>query len=313
MTTVSPAYNDIGVRNQVFGKGTIPSSNLTNISKSTPTQVNSSPVDMISISAAALAAQDGASAPVTSSQTSYYAQFFPTRSGAGATALANGVIDPGAQTISAGLTSGETATAARASMDAQYAAMSASGKPYDPDSWRGVDQGTLMSGLDRTALSAVAQNQGGLFTKDEQSLASDFMKQQQGLAMGMFEGPTDLQSKFIPFMGDSAEQFKKGVTFLDKASPYEKSSITWGMARASAQIAYEWTPKRRGEVTESLDSSNSLVNMLVTAMRNMTAKDTNNPGASTKTELLAESWMKGHEAQLDAALKANEFPDTAKV
>ena len=280
--------------------------------RSTTVQVSST-TDTVSFSAAALSALNASQSTTasasssTSSQTSYYEQFFPTRPGTNASALANAVTNPGAQSMSAGLTPAGIAEAARASMDAEYSAMAASGKPYDPNSKDGVDQDTLMSGLDRTALAAVSQNEGGLFTADEQNQAQSLMESQEGLATGYYAGPIDEKSKYVdPYDGDDAAKTKAIVGYMDKASSYEQSTISWAMSRASAQVGYEWTMEGRGETPDNLDSSNPLANLLARAMQTMseTGRNSNNPQASTKADLLAEPWMQGFESELDVALNA---------
>ena len=191
-------------------------------------------------------------------------------------------------------------------MDAEYSAMSASGKPYDPDSMYGVDDDTLMSGLDRSALSAVANNQNNLFTKQEQNSAQSLMTQQQGLAMGYPDGPVYMKARFVdPYGGNEAGRLEAGVRYLDTASSYEQSSIMWAMSRASAQVGYEWTMKGEGKTPENLDSKNPLVETLVSAMRTMSipGRNSSNPNASTKADLLAEPWMHGFTSRLDTALE----------
>lgn len=270
---------------------------------------SSAAVDTVSFSDAAVSALTTsttvsiASSAVTAGQTSYYEQFFPTRSGTDASALADAVANPGLQTISTGLTPDEVAAAARASMNAEYAAMNASGTPYNPNSKDGVDQDTLMSGLDRTALAAVAQNQGGLFTKDEQDVAQSLMESQEGLATGNYAGPIDEESKYVdPTGGDDAAKAKAVVSYLDKASSYEQGTISWALGRASAQVGYEWIMEGRGETPEDLDSTNTLANLLARAMRSSDGNMQNNPNASTEADLLAEPWMQGYASELEEVL-----------
>ncbi|QCO15383.1 hypothetical protein D3869_09185 [Azospirillum brasilense] len=165
-----------------------------------------------------------------------YAAYFPTRDGKSATALAKAVTDPGAVSSSAGLSGPAVAKDARARMDAQYDAMKASGKPFDFDSFEGRDWYSLMGDLDRRSLEAVRSNAGGQFSKQEQDIAQSIMAQQEGLAMGLYNGPISQEASFVdPFRGDEAARMKANLTFLDAVSAEEKSSTEWATRWAAAQ------------------------------------------------------------------------------
>src|SRR3954453_15299835 len=130
----------------------------------------------------ALSAQTNASA-------NYYAQFFPTRDGKPATALALAVTNPGAVSSSAGKPLAQVASDVRASLDAKYAEFKASGSPFDINSWEGKDWYSLMGNLDRRSLYAISSNQGGQFSDDEQKIAQSIMGQEERLAAGFYAGP----------------------------------------------------------------------------------------------------------------------------
>ncbi len=178
-------------------------------------------------------------------------------------------------------------------MDAKYAQMDASGKPFDFNSFEGRDWYTLMGDLDRRSL-----------------YAQSIMSQQQGLAMGLYSGPTSQQGKFVdPFFGDHAERMKAAVKFLDGVSNDEKTSIAWAASRAGAQSAYEWIMEGEGKTPERLDSPNLLVRLLMAAMSTM--KDNMERGVSTgpietADDLKRQPWFKGFEAQLDAAIQQTQ-------
>jgi len=239
-------------------------------------------------------------------------KYFPVRAGFTSTALSNAVTNPGMQTSSAGKNFTEVALDARVRMDAKYAAMSASGKPYDLNSREGVDSAALLGELDRRSLYAVSSNMGGLFTQDEQSTANSYMNQQLGLAMGLYAGPIRLAGEFAvtygktpTLTGDYASVGKAGVLFLDKVSNEEKSSVLWAVNRASAQRAYESGMELMGRTPENLDSDIPLVKLIRAAMATMQ----NEPGRGITTgsitnaaELRNQDWFKGFESQLDAAL-----------
>ena len=294
---------------------------------SAPGTTPEAPTDTITLSAEATATLAGTAVTTkTDSQVSYYAQFLPTRDGGG-TVFAENVIDPAAATISTGLSASGIAQAARKSMDAEYSAMTASGQPFNYDGANGTDWYTLMSGLDRTALSAVSSNQDGLFSTKEQGMAQYIMLQQEHFAMGNYAGPTNLEAKFVArtvsgqgYSDDFSQAVisqrtnitQKNVSwiknlslYLDKASSYEKSTVEWAFDRASAQTAYGIA---MGAANQPEDpkylSSFSIVGMLSELMKNGQKQHLmNHPTVMNISDLLNEEWAKGHEAAIQAALK----------
>jgi len=241
---------------------------------------------------------------------SYYSQFFPTRDGSPATALATAIADPGAESISKGKTKEQVATAARASMDAKYKEMQDGGKAFDINSNEGKDWYSLMSDLDRRALYSVSSNQRGQFSKEEQDIAQSIMSQQQGWAMGLPSGPTRLvEGAPDPFNGDHAARMKAGVKWLDGVSNDEKASVSWASSRASAQTSYEWIMADQRQTPENLDSDSPMVKLIKSAMDTM--KDSLERGftsgpLNSKEELKKQTWFQGFEDQLDDALKQTE-------
>jgi hypothetical protein len=237
---------------------------------------------------------------------SYYEQFFPTRDGFSSSALAAAVSDPGAESFSSGKTLDEVAASARASMDANYSAMAAGGKPFDYNSNEGDDWYSLMGNLDRRALYAVSSNQGGQFTQQEQDIAQSVMSQQQGLAMGLYSGPTRLQGNFAdPYAGSNSARFAAAAHWLDGVSNDEKSSVAWAMSRASAQTAYDWTTDDSGQPKQNLDSENPLVKLIRTAMETMkqsASRDHTNGRITITDDLKKQPWFQGFEDQLDNAV-----------
>lgn len=200
----------------------------------------------------------------------------------------------------------QVALDARSSMDAQYAAMKASGKPFDANSWEGKDWNSVMGSLDRRSLYAVRSNEGGQFSKAEQDMAQSFMVQQQGLAMGLYEGPTSKAGLFVSPFASVSDGFKNGVHFLDSVSSEEKSSVEWGVARASAQITYENAAENEHKTPEKLDSESFLSQVITSAMKAMK----HHPNTATTTgwlltadDLKRQPWFKGYESQLDQAMQ----------
>lgn len=234
-----------------------------------------------------------------------YAAYFPTRDGKPATALAKAVSDPGAVSSSAGLSGPAIAKDARARMDAQYEAMKAGGKPFDFDSFEGRDWYSLMGDLDRRSLEAVRSNAGGQFSKQEQDIAQSIMAQQEGLAMGLYNGPISQEASFVdPFRGDEAARRKANLTFLDAVGPEEKASTEWATRRASAQVSYEILTREKGEEPETLESDNPLAALIKQAM-DRSQSDPLRHIPKTPEELKTQAWFKGFESQLDSAVAQN--------
>jgi hypothetical protein len=200
----------------------------------------------------------------------------------------------------------QVALDARASMDAQYAAMKATGKPFDINSSEGKDSNTLMGNLDRRSLYAVSSNQGGQFTKDEQQTAQIIMGQQESLALGLYSGPTSKAGAYVAPFANMSDNIKNGINFLDNVSPEEKSSVGWAAERAGAQRTYESFAEDEHKVPEKLDSKSPLVKLLMTAFKKME----NNPGfgwttgsLTTADDLKRQTWFKGFESQLDQIMQ----------
>jgi hypothetical protein len=166
----------------------------------------------------------------------YYKQYMPTRAGYSSTALAEAVANPGGQSFSAGKSFSQVATAARAELNKQYSNMAASGAAYDANSRE--DRNSAFGNLDRRALAAVANNQGGLFTKQEQQVAANLMAQQRSLAIGIYSGPPELKGTFIDrFAGHETARQQANIAFLDDVSDDEKATGAWASARADAENA----------------------------------------------------------------------------
>jgi len=147
------------------------------------------------------------------------------RSGMAADALVLGVSQPGAVSSSKGMSFADVATDARKRMDDKYALMKSSGKPYDGSD---TDRNSLMGDLDRRSLYAVATNQGGQFSAQEQTAAKGLMRQQESLATGNYSGPADQQKNFTdPYANDPVGRANAALAFLDNMSPEEKAAPEW--------------------------------------------------------------------------------------
>lgn len=154
-----------------------------------------------------------------------YSAFFPVRSGMAADALVLGVSQPGATSSSRDKTFADVATDARKRMDDKYALMNAGGKAYDGSD---TDRNSLMGDLDRRSLYAVATNQGGQFSAQEQTAAKGLMRQQERLATGYYSGPADQEKNFTdPYANDPVGRAKAALAFLDNMGPEEKADPQW--------------------------------------------------------------------------------------
>lgn len=237
-----------------------------------------------------------------------FTRYFPTRDGVPATALADAVVNPGQESSSAGKSLDAVGADARERMDAVYKAMEASGQPFDYNSTEGRDWNSLMGSLDRRSLFAVSSNTGGRFTKQEQDIAKTLMSQQQGLATGLYSGPTSQMGSYTDlYNGDASAKFKAATAFLDKVSGDEKSSVSWASSRAAAQTSYQWSMIGKDEPAEDLSSNNPLVKLIVSAMDTVR---TGGPGrgmsgsiSHSADDLKKEKWFKGFESQLDGAMR----------
>lgn len=165
------------------------------------------------------------------------APYFPVRPGMNADALILGAAQPGAVSSSRDKTFADVALDARKRMDEKYALMKGSGKPYDNSL---QDRNSLMGDLDRRSLYAVATNEGGHFSKEEQASAQELMRQQAQLATGYYVGPDDQKKNWRdPFANDPVGRAKAALNFLDNMSPEEKSTPQWLTQRATIQTALD--------------------------------------------------------------------------
>ncbi|MNI17216.1 hypothetical protein D3C73_705780 [compost metagenome] len=161
--------------------------------------------------------------------------YFPVREGMNADALVLGVANPAAVSSSKDKTFAEVATDARKRMDEKYALMKASDKPYTGSD---EDRNGLMGDLDRRSLNAVATNEGGLFTAEEQASAQALMRQQGRLATGYYSGPADQQKNWKdPFANDPYGRAKAALDFMNNMSPEEKAKPEWLSQRLSLEAA----------------------------------------------------------------------------
>ncbi len=162
---------------------------------------------------------------------SAFSAFFPTREGFNSDALALSTALPQSTSSSTGLFGDEVGEDARKRLDATYAAMEASGAAYGKANLGISDVYTLFGSLDRRSLQAVAQNEGGLFSIDEQTSAQGLMDQQLALASGQYSGPTSLMYNYKTVDDHDVVQ-TLAASFLDNVSDEEKATSGWQVHRA---------------------------------------------------------------------------------
>lgn len=166
---------------------------------------------------------------VTQSQAaSLYGAFFTGREGFNTDALALGAVLPQATSSSTGLSDDQVSQDARTRMDAVYAAMATTSNPFSNTD---QDYNSLFGSLDRRSLLAVAQNEGGLFSDQEQASAYSLMGQQQALATGQVTGP-QADALGLKRVEDYNQILTLTASFLDNVSDAEKATSEWKLARA---------------------------------------------------------------------------------
>lgn len=112
-------------------------------------------------------------------------------------------------------------SAARTALDGLYAAAKVNG-PIGADGKTTID----LSSFDRRSLFAIATNNGGKFTPDEQKAASTDLGNRFNDALA----PAAATSKLT---GDFSSIYKAALDYLDGASGEEKATATWSAQRAA--------------------------------------------------------------------------------
>src|SRR4030081_2560975 len=112
---------------------------------------------------------------------------------------------------------------ARTALDGLYAAAKVKG-PIGADGKTTID----LSSLDRRSLFAIATNNGGKFSPDEQKAANTELSKRFNDALA----PAAATSKLT---GDFSSLYKVARDYLDGASGEEKATATWSAQRAAVQ------------------------------------------------------------------------------
>jgi hypothetical protein len=118
---------------------------------------------------------------------------------------------------------------ARTTLDGLYAAAKVTG-PLDATGNATID----LSSLDRRSLFAIATNNAGKFTADEQSVASTELNNRFNAALAPAAATTKLT-------GDFGAVYQAALNYLDGASGEEKATATWSAQRAAVQKGVQAT------------------------------------------------------------------------
>lgn len=305
----------VGVIN-AYAQGVLTQTNLSNIAGTGDEEPNSrrqtsdsrnTAVDTVEISTEAqkLAQLWQTQNAALEAKVAYYQQFRPTHDGFSSFNISLGIVNPSAQPFSQNRSFAEVAQAARENLDRNYQKLEDIGKPYDYTYAKSEDVYSLFGEFDRRALYAVASNKGGLFTEKEMLMARSIMSGQQGMAMGLYSGPTALKGNFVGKLGDHEGSYKSGIQFMDRVSLEEKAAdIEWAHQRATLQWSYEQIAQGKGKIPENFNIDHPLVNLLLSALESWE----NRPGAtsdgdiSSVEELRNEAWFEGYADRLDSAI-----------
>ena len=264
--------------------------------------------DTVEISAEArkLAQAEQAKNALRDAKVSYFEQFRPTREGFFSRNLALGIVDPSAQPFSQNRPFDEVAQAARENMDSKYQQMRESGEPYGTDNFEGKETYSLMGDLDRRALYAVASNEGGHFSKEEQQTAKDLMLGQQGMAMGLYNGPTRLDGVYTITQAtsnaDHMQKYAAGIQYMDQVSTEEKAtSVDWAQQRGRMQYNYERLSRDSGITPQNHNIYHPAANFIFGALESYFGF-ANDADIGSRKDLLNEPWFEGYRDRLGSVM-----------
>lgn len=259
-----------------------------------------------------LAAASAGHSAVSAESIAKFGSYFTGREGYSTDALAAAVMNPGAESSSAGKTQAEVGGDARAIMDAKYASMAAAGKPFDPNS-DGSDNFALLGEFDRRSLNAIANNVGGLFSKAEQDIARDAMHIQYHLGIGLDDRlPAADRLVWDTFKGDFSAAWGRANHWLDQVSDDEKTSALWAFEKAYAEIGFEQAGPvgttvvisiaRDNAPNLTIASENALVKLIKAAMYEPRERTTSTT-IRNLDDLKGQEWMSSYRDQVDVAVR----------
>jgi hypothetical protein len=130
----------------------------------------------------------------------------------------------------------------RTTLDGLYAAAKVTG-PLDAAGQPTVD----LSSLDRRSLFAVATNNGGKFTSDEQSIAAYELDNRFNAALAPATATAQLT-------GDFSGIYKAALTYLDNASGEEKATAAWAAKRDAVQKGVQATQQNPSKAPSGISN-----------------------------------------------------------
>ena len=169
---------------------------------------------------------------------------------------------------------------ARSALDGLYTGAKVNG-PIGADGTTTID----LSSFDRRSLFAIATNNGGKFSPDEQKVASTELANRYNDALA----PAVATSKLT---GDFSSLYKAALDYLDGASGEEKATATWSVQRAAVLKGVQAT--QQNPHTAPTGITNDPVAAYLAQ---------NAPGGSTTTQGIS-TVAKNARATLDAQAKA---------
>jgi hypothetical protein len=102
-----------------------------------------------------------------------------------------------------------------------------------------------LTSLDRRTIFAIASNNGGKFTPDEQTVASQELLRRFDTAMG----PPAAAAKLI---GDYSTLYKAGLAYFDGMSAEEKATDAFAVQYAAIKMGYQLTQQDPSKVPEGI-------------------------------------------------------------
>lgn len=139
---------------------------------------------------------------------------------------------------------------ARTALDKLYAAAKVT-SPLSTDGKTMID----LSSLDRRSLFAIATNNGGKFTPDEQKVASTELTNRFNAVLAPAAAATSMTKNYTVV-------YKAALDYLDGASGEEKATATWAAQRAAVQKGYD-AAKQKPDTAPSGISGDPVASFLV--------------------------------------------------
>jgi hypothetical protein len=157
----------------------------------------------------------------------------------------------------------------------------------------------IFGGMDRRSLYAVASNQGGQFSPQEQKVAKTLMDNQLANAGNVSASDSTAQQ---------IAGYTSQVNFLNTASPEEKNSASWTYSMADAQTA-----ARMADIDSRMPQVSGgnapLLNVLMGAMYNARSQGAVNFGTvNDLTDITSQPWAQSYASQIEAAFAATNQP-----